>query len=103
MTDGAACFRTSFQGTGFGVVEASTDPAFAVGDSVMGPTGWREVMDLRPKDLVKVDQGISAEMALGALGTNGLTVRRLDLALFLSNYQVDFSHFGVSFLDFAAD
>ena len=46
-----------------------------MGDAVMGPTGWREVMDLRPKDLVKVEPGISAELALGALGTNGLTVR----------------------------
>lgn len=28
-------------GSGFGVVAESNDPAFAVGDSVMGPTGWR--------------------------------------------------------------
>jgi hypothetical protein len=30
-------------------------------------------MDLRAKDLVRVQAGIDAELALGALGTNGLT------------------------------
>ena len=61
------------QGTGFGVVVESNDPAFAPGDAVMGPTGWREEAAVRGRELVKVQHGIAPELALGALGTNGLT------------------------------
>jgi NADPH-dependent curcumin reductase CurA len=60
-------------GTGFGVVEASGDKNIAVGDNVMGSTGWRESAIVSGKRLTKLQPGIDAALALGALGTNGLT------------------------------
>ena len=60
-------------GTGFGVVEASSDDSIAIGDTVMGSTGWREAATVSGKRLTKLPAGIDAALALGALGTNGLT------------------------------
>jgi NADPH-dependent curcumin reductase CurA len=60
-------------GTGWGVVEESADESFVVGDRVMGSTGWRQLATVSASRLTKVRPDVSAAMALGALGTNGLT------------------------------
>ncbi len=60
-------------GTGVARVEASNDPAFAVGDTVAGPTGWQEYAALKGRTLRKVDGALDPALHLGLLGTNGLT------------------------------
>lgn len=64
---------TVMTGTGFGTVAESTDPDYPVGAPVMGGTGWREVADVPAAALTKLPDGVTAEVALGPLGTNGLT------------------------------
>lgn len=60
-------------GTGFARVEASADPSLAVGDLVVGATGWQDYSVHRPVALTKVDPGTDPAQQLGVLGTNGLT------------------------------
>lgn len=60
-------------GTGVARVEASNSDAFAVGDIVVGPTGWQEYSVHRPHVLRKVEAGTDPALHLGVLGTNGLT------------------------------
>ena len=60
-------------GTGIGVVEQSKAPGFAVGDLVVGPTGWQERAVLKASTLHKAPAGIDPALQLGVLGTNGLT------------------------------
>ena len=60
-------------GTGIGVVEESKAPGFAVGDLVVGPTGWQERAVLKASALHKAPAGIDPALQLGVLGTNGLT------------------------------
>ena len=59
--------------TGVARVEGSTDPAFAVGDLVVGATGWQDYSVHRPTSLTKVAAGTDPAHQLGVLGTNGLT------------------------------
>ena len=60
-------------GTGVARVETSNSPEFAVGDTVVGPTGWQEYSTHKARALRKVDGSLDAAHHLGALGTNGLT------------------------------
>jgi hypothetical protein len=59
---------------GAGRIEASNNPDFAVGDIVLGFIGWRDYVALNPKDqLTKLPPGTPIELAMSALGLNGLT------------------------------
>ena len=60
-------------GTGVARVEASNNPSFSVGDTVVGPTGWQEYSVLKARTLRKVDGALDPALHLGLLGTNGLT------------------------------
>lgn len=64
---------TIMNATGVGRVAASNSPKFAVGDLVMGGTGWQEQVALPAKALTKVLDGTDPAVMLGALGINGLT------------------------------
>jgi NADPH-dependent curcumin reductase CurA len=62
------------EGAAVGVVEASADPAFAVGDQVVHFAGWREHAVLDGKAATKIAaDGIAPQTYLGALGFPGLT------------------------------
>lgn len=61
---------------GLGVVVASNNPNFPVGQTVQGLTGWQDyvvVSDAMPLFPVDVADGVSPSTYLGALGMTGLT------------------------------
>ncbi|QZA09796.1 NADP-dependent oxidoreductase [Mycolicibacter heraklionensis] len=61
---------------GLGVVVASNNPNYSVGQTVQGLTGWQEyvvVSDTMPLFPVEVADGVSPSAYLGALGMTGLT------------------------------
>ena len=59
---------------GVGRIEASNNPDFAVGDIVVGLTGWQDYVAMNPKDqLNKLPRGAPLELAMSALGMNGVT------------------------------
>ncbi|WP_046318796.1 NADP-dependent oxidoreductase [Mycobacterium sp. UM_Kg1] len=61
---------------GLGVVVASNNPRYPVGQTVQGLTGWQEyvvVSDTMPLAPVKIAEGVSPSTYLGALGMTGLT------------------------------
>lgn len=61
---------------GLGVVIASNNPNYSVGQTVQGLTGWQEyvvVSDTMPLFPVDVADGVSPSAYLGALGMTGLT------------------------------
>lgn len=60
-------------GTGVARVEASNAAGFAIGDLVVGPTGWQTYASLAAKHLRKVPADTDPALHLGVLGTNGLT------------------------------
>jgi len=60
-------------GTGLARIEASNSDAFAVGDLVVGPTGWQDYSVHAPRALRRVDAARDAALHLGVMGTNGLT------------------------------
>jgi NADPH-dependent curcumin reductase CurA len=60
-------------GTGVGRVEASHAGGVAVGDLVVGPTGWQDYAVLAGKDVRVVDADIDPAQHLSLLGINGLT------------------------------
>jgi len=60
-------------GTGVGRVEVSNSDAIAVGDLVVGPTGWQDRAVLAERDVRVVDASIDPALHLSLLGTNGLT------------------------------
>jgi NADPH-dependent curcumin reductase CurA len=60
-------------GTGVARVEASNDPAIAVGDLVTGPTGWQDYSVHPARALTVVEDDGDPALQLGVLGTNGLT------------------------------
>lgn len=60
-------------GTGAGVVEASNAPGIAVGDAVVGFTGWQRHAVLRADQVRVVPGNVDPALHLGLLGTNGLT------------------------------
>jgi NADPH-dependent curcumin reductase CurA len=61
-------------GGAVGIVEASADPGFKVGDAVQGMLGWQEFAVVRGSDLRKLDHGPTPiSTALGVLGMPGLT------------------------------
>jgi len=70
---GAAQADVVMGGTGVGVVIESNDPNYAVGDVVMGPTGWQQFAAFAGGQATKLPPTIEPEVQLGALGTNGLT------------------------------
>lgn len=64
------------RGSGAGQVIASQSDRFAVGDWVVGLTGWQEYLVTRaegPFALTKVPTGVDPKSMLGVLGINGLT------------------------------
>src|SRR5215471_5477971 len=59
---------------GAGRIEASNNPDFPVGDIVLGFIGWQDYVAMNPKDqLNKLPPGAPLELAMSALGLNGLT------------------------------
>ena len=59
---------------GAGRIEASNNPDFKVGDIVSGFVGWQDYVALNPKDqLNKLPPGVPLELAMSALGLNGVT------------------------------
>ncbi|WP_409437543.1 NADP-dependent oxidoreductase [Mycobacterium sp. SMC-14] len=61
---------------GLGVVVASNNPNYSVGQTVQGLTGWQDyvvVSDTMPLFPVDVADGVSPSAYLGALGMTGLT------------------------------
>ncbi|BBZ23075.1 NADP-dependent oxidoreductase [Mycolicibacter hiberniae] len=61
---------------GLGVVVASNNARYPVGQTVQGLTGWQEyvvVSDTMPLAPVKIAEGVSPSTYLGALGMTGLT------------------------------
>src|SRR5271166_6184827 len=59
---------------GAGRIEASNNPDFKVGDIVLGLVGWQDYVAMNPKDqLRKLPPGMPLELAMSALGLNGLT------------------------------
>jgi len=70
---GAPTTGIVMSGTGVAVVEDSRDPAFAVGDVVVAPTGWQEHSVHTGRVLQRVEGPDDPALHLGVLGTNGLT------------------------------
>lgn len=60
-------------GTGVAEVVSSRVDGVAAGSLVWAPTGWQEWSVQRPTAVTVLDPGIDPAMALGVLGTNGLT------------------------------
>ena len=60
-------------GTGFARVEASNDPSVTVGTMVTAMTGWQDWSVQRPEALTPFPEATDPALALGLLGTNGLT------------------------------
>src|SRR5208337_3696697 len=59
---------------GAGRVVASNSPDFAVGDIVSGFTGWQDYVPINPNgQLNKLPPGAPLELAMSALGMNGVT------------------------------
>jgi NADPH-dependent curcumin reductase CurA len=62
------------RGFGAGRVETSNSPGFKVGDIVLGLVGWQDFVAVNPKgQFNKLPTGASLELAMSALGMNGLT------------------------------
>ena len=59
--------------SGVGEVVESNHPDFAVGDKVLGMTGWQEYLVSDGQGFNKLQPGVSAEMALCVFGLPGLT------------------------------
>ena len=59
---------------GAGRIEASNNPDFKVGDIVSGFVGWQDYVAMNPKgQLNKLPPGAPLELAMSALGMNGVT------------------------------
>jgi len=54
------------------VVDSNSD-AFRIGDLVQGLGGWQDYLVTQGAELNQLPQGVTPEMALGVLGTTGLT------------------------------
>lgn len=65
----------ALQGGAVGVVTASNDPAFAVGDAVQSMWGWREAYNADAKTVQKLDTstGLPLQAFLGVAGMPGMT------------------------------
>ncbi|MFS2161226.1 NADP-dependent oxidoreductase [Pseudomonas sp. Pseusp122] len=62
------------EGGAVSVVEQSRNPAFKVGDQVVGQTGWQTHSLSDGKNLMRVPEGVpSPSMAVGVLGMPGIT------------------------------
>lgn len=62
------------EGGAVSVVEQSRNPAFKVGDQVVGQTGWQTHCLSDGKNLMRVPEGVpSPSMAVGVLGMPGIT------------------------------
>jgi NADPH-dependent curcumin reductase CurA len=70
---GAAQSGVVMGGSGVATVEVSNSPSYAVGDLVVGPTGWQEFSVHDAAALEPVEPGTDPALQLGGLGTNGLT------------------------------
>jgi NADPH-dependent curcumin reductase CurA len=58
---------------GAGEIVASRHPDWPVGTLVTGPLGWQEYAVCDPAELWRVPDGIEPAVALGVLGTTGMT------------------------------
>lgn len=70
---GAPTTGVVMNSTGVGEVVESRDPSLAVGDRVIGPTGWQAYSAQRASDLTRLDAAHDPVDSLGPLGVNGLT------------------------------
>lgn len=61
------------RGSGIGEVVASNNPKFAVGDLVLGTTGWTEYFLSDGMGLTKVETDLPPTTYLSVMGTTGLT------------------------------
>ena len=61
------------RGSGISEVVESRHPGFAVGDLVMGSTGWTEWHVSSGEGLVKIETGLPPTAMLSVLGTTGVT------------------------------
>ena len=61
------------RGSGISEVVASNHPKFAVGDMVVGSTGWAEYVLSDGKDLTRIETELSPTSMLSILGTTGVT------------------------------
>ncbi|MDR6833437.1 MULTISPECIES: NADP-dependent oxidoreductase [unclassified Sphingopyxis] len=61
------------RGSGISEVAESNHPGFAVGDLVMGSTGWTEWHVSNGAGLVKIDTALPPTAMLSVLGTTGVT------------------------------
>ena len=59
--------------SGVARVERSNDAAFSPGDHVIAPTGWQDYSVQRGRILIPIPSDLDPGLALGALGTNGMT------------------------------
>lgn len=64
---------TVMRSSGIGEVVVSKNPKFAVGDKVMGMTGWAEYILSSGQGFNKLPPGVSEEMALAVFALPGLT------------------------------
>lgn len=64
---------TVMRSSGLGEVLESNHPDFAVGDIVMGMTGWAEYLLSDGQDFNKVQSGVDAQTALSVFALPGLT------------------------------
>lgn len=65
----------TMRSVGAGVVLASKNPAFKVGDWATGFTGWREITKLGPREALPAARlpGVTMPDLLGAVGLTGMT------------------------------
>ena len=70
---GAPVAGRVMDGTGFAVVEKSNDPSVTTGTMVTAATGWQEWSVQRAKTVTPFAADTDPGLALGLLGTNGLT------------------------------
>ena len=70
---GAPVVGAVMGGTGLARVEASDDPTIGIGTLVMAGTGWQDYSVHDAKAVTVLAGDVSPAVALGLLGTNGLT------------------------------
>lgn len=70
---GAPVAGRVMDGTGVGRVLVSAAAGWSEGDLVRGPLGWQSRPTVEARQLDRVPTGVDPAVALGPLGTNGLT------------------------------
>lgn len=70
---GAPVAGRVMDGTGVGRIVASAADGWGEGDLVRGPLGWQSYPTVEVRHLERVPDGVDPAVALGPMGTNGLT------------------------------